>query len=122
MRVLSGMASAQSSRPRDGFAVRSRRGWNMTEVLPELRRLPAGLVLDGELVAWKGSEPYFPLVCRRVLNRDMSIPLTFVAFDLLQADAAFELRRSALCGHVDELQGVLEREIRELASGVPSSA
>ena len=70
----------------DGFHVRSRRGWNMTSVLPELRALPAGLVLDGELVAWKGSEPYFPLVCRRVLNRDMSIPLTFVIFDLLHRD------------------------------------
>lgn len=70
----------------DGLRVRSRRGWNMTEVLPELRALPAGLVLDGELVAWKGSEPYFPLVCRRVLNRDMSIQLTFVVFDLLRAD------------------------------------
>jgi len=69
----------------DGFHVRSRRGWNMTSVLPELRALPAGLVLDGELVAWKGSEPYFPLVCRRVLNRDMSIPLTFVIFDVLRS-------------------------------------
>ncbi len=39
----------------DGLYVRSRRGWNMTTVLPELRGLPAGLVLDGELVAWKGS-------------------------------------------------------------------
>ena len=56
----------------------------MTPVLPELRRLPTGLLLDGELVAWKGSEPYFPLVCRRVLNRDMSIPLTFVIFDVLR--------------------------------------
>jgi bifunctional non-homologous end joining protein LigD len=64
------------------FRVRSRRGWNMTTVLPELRSLPTGLVLDGELVAWKGSEHYFPLICRRVLNRDMSIPLTFIAFDL----------------------------------------
>jgi bifunctional non-homologous end joining protein LigD len=70
----------------DGLAVRSRRGWNMTPVLPELRELPAGLVLDGELVAWKGSEPYFPLVCRRVLNRDMSVALTFVIFDLLRRD------------------------------------
>jgi ATP-dependent DNA ligase len=52
-------------------------------VLPELGALPAGLVLDGELVAWKGSEPYFPLICRRVLSRDMSIPLTFVIFDVL---------------------------------------
>ena len=55
----------------------------MTSVLPELRALPSGLLLDGELVAWRKSEPYFPLVCRRVLNRDMSIPLTFVIFDLL---------------------------------------
>ena len=68
----------------DGLAVRSRRGWNMTSVLPELRALPTGLLLDGELVAWKGSEPYFPHVCRRVLNRDMSVPLTFVIFDLLR--------------------------------------
>jgi len=68
----------------DGLAVRSRRGWNMTPVLPELRSLPTGLVLDGELVAWKGSEPYFPLVCRRVVNRDMSGPLIFVIFDLLR--------------------------------------
>ena len=66
----------------DGLSVCSRRGWNMTGALPELRALPTGLVLDGELVAWKGSEPYFPLVCRRVLNRDTSVPLTFVVFDV----------------------------------------
>jgi bifunctional non-homologous end joining protein LigD len=36
----------------DGFRVRSRRGWNMTPALPELGRLPAGLVLDGELIAF----------------------------------------------------------------------
>ena len=54
----------------DGLRVRSRRGWNMTELIPELRGLAAGLVLDGELVAWKRSQPYFPHICRRVLNRD----------------------------------------------------
>ncbi len=70
----------------DGLHVRSRRGWNMTPVLPELSALPEGLVLDGELVAWKGSEPYFPHVCRRVLNRDSSVSLTFVIFDLLHRD------------------------------------
>jgi bifunctional non-homologous end joining protein LigD len=69
-----------------GLRVRSRRGWDMTAVLPELRALPAGLVLDGELVAWKGSDPYFPLVCRRMLNREMSVPLTFVIFDVLRRD------------------------------------
>jgi bifunctional non-homologous end joining protein LigD len=70
----------------DGLRVRSRRGWNMTTVLPELGALPSGLVLDGELVAWKGSQPYFPHICRRVLNRDMAVPLTFVIFDVLLRD------------------------------------
>jgi ATP-dependent DNA ligase len=55
----------------DGLHVRSRRGWNMTPVLPELRKLPSGLVLDGELVAWTGRVPWFPNVCRRVPNNDM---------------------------------------------------
>jgi len=86
----------------EGLAVRSRRGWDMTSVLPELRVLPEGLVLDGELVAWKGSEPHFPFVCRRVLNRDMSVPLTFVIFDLLRRDGVdltgrpYDERRSEL--------------------------
>jgi bifunctional non-homologous end joining protein LigD len=70
----------------DGMRVRSRRGWNMTQVLPELRGLPAGLVLDGELVAWKRNQPYFPLVCRRVLNRDITVPLSYVIFDVLRRD------------------------------------
>jgi bifunctional non-homologous end joining protein LigD len=70
----------------DGLRVRSRRGWNMTEVLPALRGLPPGLLLDGELVAWKRSQPYFPHICRRVLNRDMSVPMTFVIFDVLRRD------------------------------------
>jgi ATP-dependent DNA ligase len=48
---------------RDGLHVRSRRGWNMTHALP-----------------------YFPGVCARVLNGDTSIPVTFVAFDLLRFD------------------------------------
>jgi ATP-dependent DNA ligase len=159
----------------DGLRVRSRRGWDMTRVLPELQALPVDLVLDGELVAWKGSEPYFPHICRRVLNRDMSVPMTFVIFDVLRRDgveltsypyderrqeleglkldgpawttcerfddgpalftAVCELgfegvvaknyssqhartSRSALGVQVDELQCVLEREVRELAGRV----
>ena len=86
----------------DGLRVRSRRGWNMTPVLPELRKLPAGLVLDGELVAWKGKVPWFPLVCRRVLNNDLSVPITFLAFDVLRVDGTevtdrpFDVRRALL--------------------------
>jgi hypothetical protein len=36
----------------DGLRVRSRRGWNITAAAPELRGLPKGLLLDGELVAF----------------------------------------------------------------------
>jgi ATP-dependent DNA ligase len=38
--------------PEDGLNVRSRRGWNMAGLVPELARLPAGFVVDGELVAF----------------------------------------------------------------------
>jgi bifunctional non-homologous end joining protein LigD len=67
----------------DGLRVRSRRGWNMTAALPELRDLPEGLLLDGELVAWRDGEPFFPLVCRRLLMGDRSVALTFIAFDVI---------------------------------------
>jgi len=86
----------------DGLRVRSRRGWNMTEAVPELAALPPGLVLDGELVAWNEGEPWFPDVCHRVLNRDMTIPLTLIVFDVLaingddMTNVPFIERRSAL--------------------------
>jgi ATP-dependent DNA ligase len=35
-----------------GLRIRSRRGWNMAALLPELRYVPPGPLLDGELVAW----------------------------------------------------------------------
>ena len=50
----------------------------MGPLVPELQNLPKGLVLDGELVAWKGREPYFPALCRRVLNGDTSIRVSYV--------------------------------------------
>jgi ATP-dependent DNA ligase len=34
--------------------VKSRRGWDMTSLLPELSGLPDGLAVDGELVGWAG--------------------------------------------------------------------
>src|SRR5690242_2137420 len=47
------------------FRVRSRRGWNMTELLPELRELPVDAILDGELVALGEDEwPRLPLGMR----------------------------------------------------------
>jgi ATP-dependent DNA ligase len=35
--------------------VRSRRGWDMTHAVAELTGLPAGMVLDGELIAFNRS-------------------------------------------------------------------
>ena len=36
----------------NGFRARSRRGWAMAEFVPEFAALPAGLMLDGELVSF----------------------------------------------------------------------
>jgi ATP-dependent DNA ligase len=66
--------------------VRSRRGWDMTSLLPELADLPVRGVFDGELVAFADGVPHFPLVCERLLHGDRSIPLTFVLFDVLELD------------------------------------
>ncbi len=64
----------------DGLRARSRRGWNMTEALPELRGLPAGVVLDGELVAFnKAGDPHFPLLSRRILDRDRSVAVQLMS-------------------------------------------
>jgi len=50
----------------NGLRVRSRRGWDMTHAVPELERLPAGLILDGELIALGDDGlPSFPRVSER---------------------------------------------------------
>lgn len=88
----------------DGLRVSSRRGWDMTHTVPELEAVPPGLVLDGELVAWRDGDPYFPDVCARVLNRDLAIAITLIVFDVLRIDgesllgARFDERRDLLVG------------------------
>jgi hypothetical protein len=53
-----------------GLRVRSRRGWNMTELVPEVADLPPRLVLDGELIAFgEDGLPSFPRLCARMLHR-----------------------------------------------------
>jgi bifunctional non-homologous end joining protein LigD len=69
-----------------GFRVRSRRGWDMTKLLPELADLPVSATFDGELVAFADGRPYFPLVCDRLLHGDRTVRLTFVVFDILELD------------------------------------
>src|SRR3954469_23790036 len=43
----------------DDFRVRSRRGWDMTMLVPELQQLPPG-VYDGEFVAFVDGLPLLP--------------------------------------------------------------
>jgi bifunctional non-homologous end joining protein LigD len=70
----------------DGLRVRSRRGWSMTSLLPELAGLPGGLMLDGELIAVECGRPSFPLLCRRMLHNDGTVSVTFVVFDVLSIE------------------------------------
>jgi ATP-dependent DNA ligase len=52
-----------------GLRVRSRRGWDMTALVPELGAMPAEGVFDGELVAFAPSgHPSWPLLCRACLE------------------------------------------------------
>jgi bifunctional non-homologous end joining protein LigD len=72
---------------RDGdFRVHSRRGWNMTKLVPELSDLPVPGLFDGELVAFLEGQPHFPLVCDRLLHGDTSVRLTYVIFDVLELE------------------------------------
>jgi bifunctional non-homologous end joining protein LigD len=69
------------------FRVRSRRGWNITPLLPELSALPLEAVLDGELVALgEDGWPDFPLLCERMLNGRSSVAIVYVIFDVLELD------------------------------------
>jgi ATP-dependent DNA ligase len=67
--------------------VRSRRGWDMSERLPELAGLPAGLVLDGELVAFAlDGRPSFSLLSLRILHGRDHIPVMLMIFDVLRVE------------------------------------
>jgi bifunctional non-homologous end joining protein LigD len=68
------------------FRARSRRGWEMTNLLHEFGDLPVRGILDGELVAFADGRPHFPLVCDRLLHGDRTVSLTFVVFDVLELD------------------------------------
>jgi bifunctional non-homologous end joining protein LigD len=67
-----------------GVSIRSRRGWDMTPLLPEAKRLPADLLLDAELVALRpDGRPDYPLLSHRVLHGDTTIVTRLMVFDVL---------------------------------------
>jgi bifunctional non-homologous end joining protein LigD len=87
-----------------GLEVRSRRGWEMGERLPELAALPEGLVLDGELVSFGADgRPSFPLLSLRVLHGRSLIPVRLMVFDVLRVEGA-----DAMCLPYAERRALLE--------------
>src|SRR5262249_57825264 len=70
------------------FRARSRRGWMMSELLPELAAaLPADAQLDGELVAYDADgRPDFHRLSARMLHGDTSLAVTYVVFAVLAPD------------------------------------
>jgi bifunctional non-homologous end joining protein LigD len=67
--------------------VRSRRGWDMTPLVPELAGLPVPVTVDAELVAFDDTgAPDFPQVCARMLMRQRAIPIKLMIFDLLSIE------------------------------------
>src|SRR5215204_1292038 len=71
-----------------GFRARSRRGWNMTPLLPELAAaLPADVQLDGELVALDADgRPDFHRLAARMLHGRAGIAATLFVFDVLAVE------------------------------------
>src|SRR5829696_786940 len=71
-----------------GFRARSRRGWNMTPLLPELAAaLPADVQLDGELVALDADgRPDFHRLADRMLHGRVGIAVTLFVFDVLSVE------------------------------------
>jgi bifunctional non-homologous end joining protein LigD len=69
------------------YCVRSRRGWLMTELLPEFATLNVRGVFDGEPIAFGDDKrPSFHRLCARMLNHDASVPVALVLFDVLELD------------------------------------
>ena len=71
-----------------GFRARSRRGWDMSHLVPEFRRgLPSGLQLDGELVSLDPEgRPDFHRLSSRLLHGRTGVPVLLFVFDLLAVE------------------------------------
>jgi bifunctional non-homologous end joining protein LigD len=69
------------------FRARSRRGWDMTELLELARSLPANLQLDGEIVALDAEgAPDFHRLGSRLLHGRVGIAVTYFVFDVLAVE------------------------------------
>lgn len=95
----------------------SRQRKDLTDRFPDIaaaarRQLPAGVVVDGEVVIWNGSRLDFDLLQRRLITAPAKArplltahPASYVAFDLLAADGA-DLRSLPLADRRARLEAV----------------
>jgi ATP-dependent DNA ligase len=112
---VSGTPASGAKARRSRIRIKSRRGWDMTRLFPELADgLPPDVQLDGELIAWgnDGNVDFHRLV-RRMLHGDRSIPATLMAFDVLALDGEPTTRLPYL-----ERHALLEEIVLGAPSGV----
>ncbi len=91
-----GSAASSSSAAGSVLSGRGARIWSLTGFLKSRRRpaeLPDGVVLDGELVAWRDGviRPFADLqqrIGRKKVTAEIlkSVPVRFLAYDLLEED------------------------------------
>jgi ATP-dependent DNA ligase len=98
----------------------SKQGRDLTDRFPDvaaaaLAQVPAGTVLDGEVVIWNGSRLDFGLLQRRMVTAPARIaplvaasPASYVAFDLLATDGE-DLRVQRLSRRRARLEALAER-------------
>lgn len=106
--------------------LRSRRGAHLGDAFPEVvtalaAHLPAGTVVDGEIVRWADGRLDFSALQRRYAQRRRARelarvePAHYAIFDVLETVRDGDLRRAPLWRRRE----VLERLLRGLPSGVP---
>ncbi len=120
---------AQLLRPSEGEVLLWSRGQEaLTERFPEVlqaaQSLPAGIVLDGEIVAWRNGRPLPFTALQTRINRQRvsravleAAPCVFIAFDVLQADFR-DLRTMPWVARRAALETMLEgRPVADLRGG-----
>jgi bifunctional non-homologous end joining protein LigD len=69
------------------YRARSRRGWDMTPLLPELAALPPDVQLDGEIVALDAAgRRDFHQLSARMLHGAAGVSIGYYAFDVLACE------------------------------------
>jgi DNA ligase 1 len=103
----------------------------ITHTFPEVAEaaasLPDGIVLDGELLAWRGEKPLSFAHLQRRLNRraahaslQAEVPVVFMAYDLLEQDG-HDCRSRPLAERRVQLESLLER-VQSLDRSAPRRA